>query len=173
MTPMMYCFAKDHIEVADVILNHPKSKSKINLETADSKGRTLLHLVAENGNFTFWSLLTGREDCQLYVRDDLGNTPLMAAARSKQNGMLTSWLAKQKNRNTNLMLMTAQNNQGLNLFILVLLHLEDNVIKKFIENIDLTCCIDQVDSNGNNALLHAASLGKWEIIRNILTDTKL
>merc|ERR1712106_330090 len=97
----------------------------------------------------------------------------MAAAKNKQNGMLTSWLATQKNKHANLMLMTAQNSQGFNLFMLVLLHMDDTVIKKFIETVDLASCIDQVDTEGNNALLHVASLGKWEILRQILCDSKL
>jgi len=173
MSPIMYCMAQGHTEVAELLLTHLKSKSKLNLEIADTKGRTLLHLAAEKGNFTFWRLLTSRDDCNQCLRDDEGNTPLMAAAISGQNGMLTAWLATQKNKHTSLMLMTAQNTKGLNLFMLVMLHLEDSVVKMFIETIDLTCCIDQADKDGNNALLHACALEKWEILSHILSDRKL
>merc|ERR1712106_407091 len=173
MSPLAYCLAKGHNEVADLILTHPKSKSKLNFETGDSKGRTLVHLAAEKGNFTFWSLLTSRDDYNPCLRDDDGNTPLMAAAINKQNGMITSWLASQRNKHTNIMLMAAQNTQGLNLLMLVLTHMEEQVIKKFIETIDLSTCIDQVDTLGNNALLLAASLGKWEVLKQILSNSKL
>ena len=106
----MYCLAKNYIEEAEVILSHPKAQNKLKLENADADGKTLLHLAAERGNFAFWSKLSTLESCNLCIRDDAGNTPLMSAAKAGQNGMLRSWLAKQTNKPTNLMMVAAQNN---------------------------------------------------------------
>ena len=173
MSVLMNCLNKNCMEEAEVILNHPKSKNKLKLENADSSGKTLLHHAAEKGNFAFWSKLAVLESCNLCVRDDEGNTPLMSAAKAGQNGMIRSWLAKQTNKPTNLMMVAAQNNQGYNLFMLVLMHLETEVVQKFITTLDLGACIDQRDGAGNNALLLAAMSEQWQVLRTVLSNNKL
>ena len=102
ISPLMQCLVRNQMEEAEVILSHPKTQSKLKLENADADGKTLLHHAAERGNFAFWSKLTALESCNLCIRDDAGNTPLMSAAKAGQNGMLRSWLAKQTNKPTNL-----------------------------------------------------------------------
>merc|ERR1712050_192882 len=97
----------------------------------------------------------------------------MSAAINKQSSMITSWLASQRNKHANILLMAAQNNQGFNLLMLVISHLEEPIVLKFIETIDLSSCIDQVNSLGNNAILLAATLGKWEVLKQILSNSKL
>ena len=103
MSPLMYCLDRNYIEEAEIIINHPKAQEKLKLENADSQGKTLLHLAAERGNFKFWTVLTSLQSCNLCMRDDDGNTPLMAAAKAKQNGMIRSWIGKQNNKPTNIM----------------------------------------------------------------------
>ena len=173
MSPLMYCLVKNYIEEAEVILSHPKAQNKLKLENADSDGKTLLHQAAERGNFAFWSKLSELESCNLLIRDDAGNTPLMSAAKAGQNGMLRSWLAKQTNKPTNLMMVAAQNNDGYNLFMLVMMHLETEVVQKMITTLDLGSCIDQRDREGNNALLLAAISEQWPVLRSVLSNNKL
>ena len=173
MSPLMYCLSKDYMDVAETIINHPKAQGKLKPENADAQGKTILHLTAEKGNFAFWSLLSGLKSCNLCTRDDDGNTPLMAAAMAKQNGMIKSWLQKQSNKPTSLMVMAAQNSQGYNLFMLVIMHLQTEVIKYFISTVDLDSCIDQMDKEGNNALLLAATMEQWEVLKCILSNNKL
>ena len=161
------------MEEAATILNHPKTQTKLKLENADAQGKTLLHLAAEKGNFTFWTMLTGLKSCSLCIRDDEGNTPLMTAAKAKQNGMIRSWLGKQTNKTTDVRMMAAQNSEGHNLFMLVLIHLEGEVVQKFITTLDLGSCIDQRDKKGSNALLIAAASEQWNVLRSILCNNKL
>lgn len=173
MSPLMYCLTKNYMEEAATILNHPKTQTKLKLENADAQGKTLLHLAAEKGNFTFWTMLTGLKSCNLCIRDDEGNTPLMTAAKAKQNGMIRSWLGKQTNKTTDVRMMAAQNSEGHNLFMLVLIHLEGEVVQKFITTLDLGSCIDQRDKKGSNALLIAAASEQWNVLRSILCNNKL
>ena len=171
MSPLLHCLKNGHDDIASVILTHPKVENRINLENADGAGRTLLHLVAEQGNLLWWRLLTKLHSCKLGLRNDEGNTPLMVAALHRQTEILSDWL--EKSSVTNILLLAAQNSQGLNLFMLVLTHLEDSFIERFIDKVDLSSCIEQKDKEGNNALLHAATLGKWEILKKILTNPNL
>ena len=97
----------------------------------------------------------------------------MSAAKAGQNGMLRSWLAKQTNKPTNLMMVAAQNNDGYNLFMLVLMHLETEVVQKMITTLDLGSCIDQRDREGNNALLLAAISEQWPVLKSVLSNNKL
>merc|ERR1712098_191419 len=46
-TPLMYAYTREYFDVADVIVNHPKAKSKIIWTKTDSKGRTITQLHEE------------------------------------------------------------------------------------------------------------------------------
>ena len=173
MSPLMYCLVKDYQEEASMIINHPKAQSRLKLDNADAQGRTLMHVAAEKGNFSFWSTLTKMKNCNMYVRDDDGNTPLMLAAITKQNKVIKSWLESQQNKPTDIRQMAVQNSKGHNLFMLVIMHLETEVIQKFVKTVDLGTCIDQRDKEGNNALLIAAESSQWEVLKSILTNNKL
>ena len=173
MSPLMQCLVRNQMEEAEVILSHPKAQDKLKLENADADGKTLIHQAAERGNFAFWSKLTALDSCNLLIRDDAGNTPLMGAAKTGQNSIIRSWLAKQTNKPTNLMLVAAQNNDGYNLFMLVLMHLETEVVQKMITTLDLGSCIDQRDRDGNNALLLAAISEQWPVLKSVLSNNKL
>merc|ERR1719270_754296 len=69
--------------------------------------------------------------------------------------------------------MAAKNSEGHNLFMLVIMHLETDIVQKFISTFDLASCIDQKDNEGNNALLLAASSEQWLVLTNILSNNKL
>ena len=173
LSPLQYCYRDNHLDLAQLILLHPKSGQKVSLENADSAGRTLLHRAAEEGNVQFWSLLTQSASCELSVRDDEGNTPLMSAVIKHQSQVVQFWLEKQSGRAPDNKLMTVRNKAGHNLFMLVLIHLETDIIRKFIDLLDLSFCIDQCDHEGNNGLLITARAEKWDILKIILENNKI
>ena len=177
MSPLKYCYSRNCVELARVITTHPKVRSakKINLDIADPAGKTLMHLAAEEGNVEFWRVLADCDWCDLSLRDDEGNTPLMLATANKRRELLELWLEQGAKCSgyQGLKMMTARNSSGHNLFMLVLLHLDTDLIRSFIKLTDLTLCIDQCDNEGNNALLIAAMAEKWEILKIILEDEKI
>jgi ankyrin repeat protein len=158
-------------------------QDRLNVSMLDSKGRSLLHLAAERGNLTFWNLLTVRPDVDTLLRDNEGNTPLMVAVASGQEAILTVWLAQVKammmadsgghyQQGLDLIL-TLQNGRGENLFMLVIRHMSDTLIKYFIATLNLTACIDQRDAAGSSGLLLLCSLDKWQLVEQLLTDPQL
>jgi len=52
MSPLAYCLAKGHHDIANMFLTHPNSKDKLSFENGDEKARILAHLAAEKENFT-------------------------------------------------------------------------------------------------------------------------
>ena len=173
LSPLQYCYRNKDLELARLILHHPKSRDKLKLENADCAGRTLMHLAAEQGNIEFWGLLIQLAWCDLSVRDDDGNTPLMSATIKHQRQVLQSWLDNQGGRALDKKMLTVRNKQGHNLFMLVLIHLETDLIRKFIDLLDLSFCIDQCDQEGNNGLLITARAEKWDILKIILENNKI
>ena len=173
LSALQYCYRKNDLELARMILHHPKSREKLKLENADSAGKTLLHLAAQEGNVEFWRLLIKLPWCDLSVRDDDGNTPLMLATSKHQRQVLQSWLETQAGRTPDSKMLTVRNNHGHNLFMLVLIHLETELIRKFIDLLDISFCIDQCDQEGNNGLLITARAEKWDILKIILENNKI
>merc|ERR1712083_968201 len=106
--------------------------------------------------------------------DGDGNTPLMIAAASGNSQIITSWLHQHmKAPHSGIIQQTVRNFVGENLLMIVIQNMEDYVIKNFIDNVDLVECMDQVDNDGDNALLIAANLGKWNVLNWLLTSDKL
>ena len=113
----------------------------------DSKGRSLLHLAAERGNTTFWTLLTARPDIDPLLVDTEGNTALMLAAASGQAAIISLWLDQIKTapRQHLDLVLSLQNARGENLFMLVIKHTSEGTVKAFIAGLNLTVCNDQKD----------------------------
>ena len=172
-SPLKYCYTNNCLDLADIITAHPKVREgkRVNLESVDAAGKTLMHLAAEDGNLEFWRILIRLDWCDLSLRDLEGDTPLMLAVRNNRRDLLELWLDQQTGPHNKI--MTVRNNAGHNLFMLVLMHLETDVIKKFINLIDLSHCIDQCDQAGNNGLLITAKAEKWEILKIILENKKI
>ena len=175
MSPLKYCYSRNYLELASLITTHPKVRQRLRLEDADSAGRTLMHLAAQDGNLEFWSLLIKLDWCDLSIGDDDGNTPLMVAIKEQRRELLESWLDLQTRQgcHSSSKIMTVRNNDGHNLFMLVLKHLETELIRKFINFLDLSFCIDQCDKDGNNGLLITATAEQWEILKIILENNKI
>ena len=142
----------------------------------DSKGRSLLHLAAERGNTTFWTLLTARPDIDPLLADTEGNTALMVAAASGQAAILSIWLDQIRTapRQHLDLVLSLQNTRGENLFMLVIKHTSEGTVKAFIAGLNLTVCIDQKDGEGCCALLLLCSLeNRWTLVEQLLTNPHL
>jgi len=159
-------------------------QNRLKVSMLDSKGRSLLHLAAERGNLTFWSLLTAHEDIDTLLRDSEGNTPLMTAVASGQEAILRVWLGQVKammkagkidsGQQQGLdLILTLQNGRGENLFMLVIRHMGDALTKDFITTLNLTACIDQRDGVGSSCLLLLCTLDKWQLVEQLLTNPQL
>ena len=145
----------------------------LDLSVRDRNGKTILHLAAERGNTVFWNLLFSRPDIDPLTRDEDGNTALMTAALAGKPDIIISWLQQVNQAPDTRILLSVQNQAGLNLFMLVVKHLEESVSIKFIDSLDLSVCIDQKDNQGMNVLLLLCSLEKWNLVLHLLKNSKL
>ena len=108
----------------------------------------------------------------LLATDTAGNTPLMAAAAAGQPDIIFTWAKEAQRQQENLsVLLAMQNKQGYNLFMLIVLHLNETVIGRVLEAVNLSVCIDQKDNEGLNALLHLCVAEKWAGVE-LLLDNK-
>jgi len=148
-------------------------KDLLDLSVRDRNGKTILHLAAERGNTVFWNLLFSRPDKDPVIRDEDGNTALMTAALAGKPDIIISWLQQVNQAMDTSILLSVQNQAGLNLFMLVVKHLEESVSTKFIDSLDLSVCIDQKDKQGMNVLLLLCSLEKWNLVLHLLKNSKL
>merc|ERR1719341_489875 len=96
----------------------------------------------------------------------------MAAAAADQPDIILNWAKAVQRQQENLsVLLAMQNKQGHNLFMLIVLHLNDTVIGRVMEAVNLSVCIDQKDNEGVNALLHLCIAEKWPSVE-LLLDNK-
>ena len=138
-------------------------------------GRSPLHLVAELGSGTLWHIAVARPDCDMNARDSDGNTPLMKAAICQRTTMLEAWLADIEGAQR--VDQSLQNNEGKTLLMLFMEHLDQcytsKMTKLLCKNVDVRDCINDVNKEGNTAILIAASQSKWGLVKELLTNPGL
>ena len=151
------------------ILLHPTAKDKFKLDQCQSAdGRSPLHLVAEQGNAALWNIAVLRPDCDQHSRNSDGNTPLMCAVIGKKLKILDAWL-KDKER-AKAVDQTLANNEGKTLVMLFIEHLPHQYLRYLLNTVDTKASINQVDKNGNTALLMASQMSKWTWIKELLIN---
>ena len=114
-----------------------------------------------------------RPDIDDLAVDNEGNTALMSAVAANQSDLFSKWLKSVKEPKKMDYLLTPQNEAGLNLFMLVIKHMPDMVIEKFIDTFDLSVCIDQKDKSRLTSLLHLCSAEKWVSMKHLLNNNKI
>lgn len=171
-TPMIYCITKGSPYMARDIFLHSTAKTKFRLDlSADSSGRSALHLVAKQGNAPLWNLAIERPDCDFTARDNDGNTPLMSAVVLNRVRILEAWLRnKEKAKSVDLTLV---NKEGKTLVMLFIEHLTSQYLKVLLSTVDAKHVINHEDKNGDSALLLASKLGKWDMVRELLINNGL
>lgn len=171
-TPMIYCITKGSPYMARDIFLHSTAKNKFRLDlSADSGGRSALHLVAKQGNAPLWNLAIERPDCDFNARDNDGNTPLMSAVVLNRVRILEAWLLNKEKAKT--LDLTLVNKEGKTLVMLFIEHLTSQYLKVMLNTIDAKHVINHEDKNGDSALLLASKLGKWDMAREILINNGL
>ena len=90
---LVYCLNKNCMEEAEVILNHPKSRSKLTLENADSS-ETPKNEVARPCCTMQLKRVTLHSGASWQCWSHATCVSEMSAAKAGQNGMIRFWLAK-------------------------------------------------------------------------------
>jgi ankyrin repeat protein len=69
--------------------------------------------------------------------------------------------------------VSAKNNEGNTLLMLLIQHMDDKLVNLLVGLVDVRPCLNEVNSDGNTALLLAATLGKWSIVQSLLENESL
>ena len=140
-----------------------------------SDGRSPLHLVAEQGVGSLWHIAVARPDCDMNARDGDGNTPLMKAAICQRTQMLEAWLADVEG--VQQVDQSLKNKEGKTLLMLFIEHLDSPLTSKMTKLLcktaNLRDVVNEVNNEGNTALLMAASEAKWVLVKELLTNRAL
>ena len=97
----------------------------------------------------------------------------MSAVAAGQSDLFAKWLKTINEPKRLDFQLTLQNAAGLNLFMLVIKHMPDTVIEKFIDTFDLSVCIDQKDKSRLTSLLHLCAVEKWVAMKHLLNNSKI
>ena len=130
-------------------------------------GRSPLHLVAEQNNGSLWDIAVQRKDCDLNATDAEGNTPLMRAVICGSVKILEAWLKdKESARKVD---QTLANKEGKTLLMLYVQYMNHIQLRVLLNVIDAKPCINQMDSNGDTAMLIATKLSKWALAKELIS----
>lgn len=145
-TPLMLAVYYGDIKV------YEKMKERCDIYTVDSMGNTLLHLAASSGNIEIFNELVGL-GLDINAENINGNAPLVYA-----NGidMYKNILGKMNMEEPSEELAQS----------ILFNAISDEVLNEIItrEYVD----IDMLDKEGNNALVHAYSLGNYEVFKKLI-----
>ena len=172
VAPLVMCLKNQSCsaEYVSAILRHPTAGDKFDLNVIND-GKSLLHMLAEKGNLELWNQVLHRPKCDINLRDLDGNTPVMKAVSGSQMQMLDEVMKK-----PDLLCKVdpnIKNNDSSNLLMLCIKYMDEDLIKKLVDLLDLKACLNDVNSDGMTPILLAASLGKWNIMRLLLESAKL
>ena len=99
----------------------------------------------------------------------------MRATICQRTKMLEAWLKDVEGANK--VDQSLKNSEGKTLLMLFVEHLDTTLTSKMVKllckTVDVKICINEVNNEGNTALLMAASLGKWAVVRDLLTNPAL
>ena len=131
--------------------------------------------MAEQGCGSLWHIAVARPDCDINARDGSGNTPLMKAVICQRTKMIEAWMADVEE--AQYVDQTLSNNEGKTLLMLFIEHLDtpltSRMTKTLCKTVNVRDCVNDVNKDGNTALLLAASQSKWIIVKELLTHRGL
>ena len=131
--------------------------------------------MAEQGNGPLWHIAVARPDCDMNARDSNGNTPLMKATICQRTKMLETWLYDVDGAQR--VEQSLKNKEGKTLLMLFIEHLDtpltSKMTKLLCKTVNIRECVNDVNVEGNTALLMACSQSKWGLVRELLTNPGL
>eukprot|EP00095_Tigriopus_kingsejongensis_P006851 maker-scaffold176_size284796-snap-gene-0.15 protein:Tk06851 transcript:maker-scaffold176_size284796-snap-gene-0.15-mRNA-1 annotation:"hypothetical protein COCHEDRAFT_1105320" len=163
-TPLSLCLKGNLARFVEAVFEAPGAIEKFQIDT-DHEGSSVLHIVAAMGNLTLWEKALTM--CDIGQCDEKGNTAIMKAAQCGHEYLVQSALKVAGPK----IVAEQTNKEGDTLIMLAIQTFDETVVRPLIEGIDHKKAINVPNKLSMTALVLAATLNKWSLVRFLL-DTE-